>query len=192
MNRFHRWYCRTGHWRHAIQDQILPWALRGVDLGDHALEVGPGPGLTTDVLASRATKVTAIEIDPDLAGRLRDRFRDTNVAVEQGDATAMPFADATFTGAVSFTMLHHVPSTDLQDRLLGEVRRVLRPGGWFAGSDSLTSFVFRLAHLADTMVLVDPDTFAGRLEAAGFEEVEVEGAKSAFRFRARAADLSRR
>ena len=28
MNRFHRWCCRTGHWRHAVQDQILPWARR--------------------------------------------------------------------------------------------------------------------------------------------------------------------
>lgn len=184
MNGFHRWYCRTGHWRHAIQDQILPWALRGVDLGHDALEVGPGPGLTTDVLASQVQKLTAIEIDPDLAGRLRDRFADTNVTVEQGDATAMPFPDATFSSAVSFTMLHHVPSAALQDRLLREVHRVLRPGGTFAGSDSRASLVFRLAHLADTMVLVDPDTFGARLEAAGFDGVEVQAAKRAFRFRA--------
>lgn len=99
----------------------------------------------------------------------------------------MPFPDATFTGAVSFTMLHHVPTPRLQDQLLGEVRRVLRPGAWFAGSDSRTSLVFRLAHLADTMVVVDPDTFATRLRAAGFHEVEVEAGKSAFRFRARSA-----
>ena len=183
MNRFHRWYCRTGHWRHAIQDQILPWVLGDIDLGDHVLEVGPGPGLTTDMLATRVPKLTAVEIDPDLAARLRDRFAGTNVTVEQGDATAMPFPDATFTGAVSFTMLHHVQSPELQDRLLREVRRVLQPGSTFAGSDSRTSLVFRLAHLADTMVLVGPDTFAGRLEAAGFDGVEVEAGKGAFRFR---------
>ena len=183
MNRFHRWYCRTGHWRHAIQDQILPWVLRDVALGDIALEVGPGPGLTTDVLARRVPKLTALEIDAELAARLRERFAGTNVTVEQGDATAMPFPDGTFTGAVSFTMLHHVPSPELQDRLLREVRRVLRPGATFAGSDSRTSLVFRFAHLADTMVLVDPDTFARRLEAAGFRGVEVQAAKGAFRFR---------
>ena len=44
MNRFHRWYCRTGHRRQAIQDEIHPWVLGDVDLGDHRLEVGPGPG----------------------------------------------------------------------------------------------------------------------------------------------------
>lgn len=62
MNRFHRWYCRTGHWRHEIQDQILPWVLRDIDLGDDVLEVGPGPGLTTDVLAARVPRLTALEI----------------------------------------------------------------------------------------------------------------------------------
>ena len=191
MNRFHRWYCRTGHWRHAIQDQILPWVLRDVDLGDHVLEVGPGPGLTTDVLARRVPKLTAVEIDAQLAAALRDRFASSNVTVEQGDATAMSFPDGAFTGAVSFTMLHHVPTPELQDRLLREVRRVLRPGGTFAGSDSRTSLVFRLAHLADTMVLIDPDAFADRLEAAGFERVEVEAGKSAFRFRSTAPEKAR-
>ena len=187
MNRFHRWYCRTGRWRHAIQDQILPWVLRDVDLGDHVLEVGPGPGLTTDVLAKQVPKLTAVEIDADLAGALRGRFAGTNVTVEEGDATAMPFPDGTFTGAASFTTLHHVPTPDLQDRLLHEVGRVLRPGAVFAGSDSRPTLVFRVAHLADTMVLVDPDTFAGRLEAAGFEGVEVQSGKGAFRFRGRVA-----
>ena len=184
MNRFHRWYCRTGHWRHTIQDQIVPWVLRDIDLGDHVLEIGPGPGLTTDVVARKVGSLTAVEIDTDLATRLRDRLTGTNVTVETGDATDLPYPDSTFSGAVSFTMLHHVPSTELQDRLLREVRRVLRPGGVFAGSDSRTSTVFRLAHVADTMVLVDPDTIAERLGEAGFTDVDVQVAKDAFRFRA--------
>jgi len=184
VNRFHRWYCRTGHWRHAIQDQIVPWVLRDIDLGDNVVEIGPGPGLTTDVLARRVPTLTAVEIDADLAARLTARFAGTNVTIDNADATALPYADGTFTAAVCFTMLHHVPSLELQDRLLREVRRVVQPGGVFAGSDSRPSVVFRLAHLADTMVLVDPDHFASRLGAAGFEAPEVEVAKGAFRFRA--------
>src|SRR6185369_18041030 len=53
MNRFHRWYCRTDHWRSVVQQELLPWVLGETDLGAHALEVGPGPGLTTDVLRAR-------------------------------------------------------------------------------------------------------------------------------------------
>ncbi len=96
----------------------------------------------------------------------------------------MPFTDGRFSAAVSFTMLHHVPSPASQDRLIAEVLRVLRPGGVFAGSDSTSSLVFRLAHAFDTMVLVDPDRFGERLDAAGFTAIEVQTAKGAFRFRA--------
>jgi len=185
MNRFHRWYCRTERWRRTVRDDLMPWVLRNVDLGDDVLEVGPGPGLTTDVLRSRVARVTALEIDPGLATALRDRTTGTAVVVVEGDGTAMPFADASFSGAVSCTMLHHVPAPALQDQLLAEVRRVLRPGAWFVGSDSTPSLPFRLAHLFDTMVLVEPDGFGARLEAAGFEEVAIRTAPHTFRFRAR-------
>jgi len=183
MNALHGWYCRSGHWRRTVEERLLPWALAGADLGADVLEIGPGPGLTTDVLATRVRRLTALEIDAALATALRRR--QGAVRVVEGDATAMPFPDASFSGAVSFTMLHHVPTAAAQDRLLEEVRRVLRPGGTFAGSDSTTSLLFRLAHFRDTMQLVDPGGFAARLGRAGFRDAEVRVAKGAFRFRAR-------
>jgi SAM-dependent methyltransferase len=82
-------------------------------------------------------------------------------------------------------MLHHVPSAELQDRLLKEVLRVLRPGGVFAGTDSRKGRLFKLLHAFDTMTVVEPETFAGRLAAAGFEEARVDVNPYAFRFRAR-------
>jgi SAM-dependent methyltransferase len=185
MNRFHRWFCRTSFWKKTLANEIIPLALKGVDLGDDILEVGPGPGMATDILRERAQRLTSIEIDTRLADALKRRLQDTSVKVVEGNATAMPFADGSFSGAVSFTMLHHVPSPALQDRLLAEVRRVLKPGGVFAGSDSRWSLGFHLIHLWDTMVLVEPESFAARLEAAGFTDVSVKVAKRAFRFRAR-------
>lgn len=89
-----------------------------------------------------------------------------------------------FDGVVCFTMLHHIRSTELQNKLFVEVARVLRPGGVFAGTDSLESRVMRLIHLFDTLVLVDPETLPRRLTAAGFENVQVDVNPYAFRFRA--------
>jgi SAM-dependent methyltransferase len=185
MNRFHRWFCRTSFWKKALANEIIPWALKDVKLGDDVLEVGPGPGMTTDILRDRLPRLTSIEIDSRLADALRQRLKGTNVEVVEGDATAMPFANGSFSGAVSFTMLHHVPSPALQDRLLAEVYRVLKPGGVFAGSDSRWSVGFHLIHLLDTMVIVEPESFAARLKAAGFTDVSVKVANRAFRFCAR-------
>jgi SAM-dependent methyltransferase len=185
VNRFHCHYCRSRSWARRLETSLLPWVLRDTDLGDDVIEIGPGPGLTTDLLRARVPKLTAVEIDEASASSLRERLAGSNVEVVNADATDMPLPDGRFSAAVSFTMLHHVPSADLQDRLLAEVRRVLRPAGWFVGSDSTPSALFRVAHLFDTMVLVDPDTFGARLERAGFTDVKVRTADGAFRFRGR-------
>ena len=110
----------------------------------------------------------------------------TNVTVVEGDATRLTMGDNEFSGAVCFTMLHHVPSPELQDRLFSEVCRVLRPGGSYVGSDSTPSFFWRLVHIADTAVPIDPETLRPRLEAAGFTDISVSVRKeSGLSFRAR-------
>jgi ubiquinone/menaquinone biosynthesis C-methylase UbiE len=129
--------------------------------------------------------LTAIEIDPRLADSLRRRLQSDNLVVVEGDATRMPFPENSFSSAVCFTMLHHIPSAALQDQLLSEVYRALKPDAIFAGSDSMTSLWFRLLHIRDTMTVVDPNTFGAHLERAGFCEVHVEVGEGAFRFRAR-------
>lgn len=187
MNRLHRWYCRSNHWRRTLEGEVLPWALAGVALGDTVLEVGPGPGLTTDWLLSRCRNLTCIEMDLLLANALGRRTAHTNVHVHCGDATAMSFPDWSFSTVVCFTVLHHVPSTGLQDRLFSEVYRVLRPGGTFAGTDSMNSLLMQFFHFRDTLVPVDPMNLPARLESIGFSDVEVEIGTGRFRFRARRA-----
>ena len=184
MNWFHRQICRAGRWRRRVKGELLPWALQGVELGDDVLEIGPGPGATTDLLRGRTQRLTVLEVDAAATAALARRLDGSGVRVVHGDAAAMPFADGAFSGVVAFTMLHHVPSAALQDRLLAEARRVLRPNGVFAGFDGVGSFLFRLIHLGDTYTPVDPSTFGRRLESAGFAEVAVERGRARFRFHA--------
>jgi len=184
MNRLHQWLCRSERWRSTIA-QRLPWAIGETDLGPNVLEIGPGPGLTTELLRASVPRLTALEIDAKLAASLTSRLKGSNVQVIEADATEMPFGDAEFSGAVSFTMLHHVPSQELQNKLLAEVLRVLKPGGFFVGSDSLQNWFMRIIHIGDTLVPVDPNSFDARLESAGFEALEVQKNSQAFRFRAR-------
>jgi len=184
MNGFHRWLCRSAGWQKNLEHTLVPWAPEGVELGDDLLEIGPGPGLTTDILRKRVARLTAVEIDRRLADALKNRLADTNVQVIEGNATQLPLDDQMFSAAIALTMLHHVPSAALQDKLLENAYRALRPGGIFVGIDSTASLGFALIHIGDTMVPVDPDTFGDRLGKAGFTNIHVDKASGRFRFRA--------
>jgi SAM-dependent methyltransferase len=185
MNRVHGLICSSRWWARTVDRELLPWGLRDVELGDEVLEIGPGFGATTAVLARRDASLSVLELEPTYCERLHRKL-DGRVEITQGDATEMPFPDGRFSAVVSFTMLHHLPSSELQDRLFGEVARVLRPGGVFAGTDSVgTGRAFRLLHIGDTLVPVDPAKLPGRLLAAGLEEPRVQLGGSSFRFSAR-------
>jgi SAM-dependent methyltransferase len=191
MNETHLALCASAEWADAVQRWIIPWALESVDLGDDVLEVGPGPGLTTDVLRTRFASLTAVEIDADLAAQLAARLAGTNVTVVHADARATGLPADRFSGATCLTMLHHVPTADRQNALLAEVHRVLRPGGTLAGTDSLDSPDFRELHVDDVCLPVDPQTFATRLEQAGYVDVHVDTNEYGVRFRARKAGPTR-
>ncbi len=173
MNEAHE-HCGSDEWRALMRDVILPWAMREVDLGDDVLEVGPGYGATTDVLCRSAPRLTAVEIDGELAAMLTKRFAAVpTVEIVHGDATALDAPPGRFSGAACFTMLHHVPSVGLQDRLFAEVARVLRTGATLVASDSLPSDELAAHHDGDTYNPIDPGSLPSRLQAAGFAEVEV-------------------
>jgi len=95
MNLIHRWMCRSARWPKVLEQQVMPWVLKDVELGQEVLEVGPGPGLTTDLLRPRIARLTAIEIDAALAHSLAVRLRGSNVTVIHGDATVRgnPWSD---------------------------------------------------------------------------------------------------
>jgi ubiquinone/menaquinone biosynthesis C-methylase UbiE len=179
--------CGGDEWRAVIREHVLPRAMADLDFGDDVLEVGPGYGATTDVLAESVPRLTAVEIDEELVAYLTDRFAPLDhVRILHGDATRLEIGDDRFTGAACFTMLHHVPTAELQDQLLAEVHRVLQPGAPFIAGDSLASDELASHHEDDTYNPIDPATLPARFEAAGFHDVEVSTNPFAWSVRARA------
>src|ERR1700692_3800952 len=81
MNKHHLEMLSSPRWAEMLERDLLPWVTTVTDLGDEALEVGPGPGLTTDLLRTRTARLTAVEIDPVLAESLTQRLAGTNVVV---------------------------------------------------------------------------------------------------------------
>jgi SAM-dependent methyltransferase len=171
MNEGHAARCSSQEWAEFITTEVVPSVLGDTVPTGPLLEIGPGYGAATGMLSTIASDLTAVEIDAELAARLRERFPAVNVVDGSGDD--LPFADGSFAAVFCFTMLHHVHSEAAQDALFAEARRVLRPGGTFGGSDSIGTPRLWEFHHDDIYVPVDPGTLPDRLRAAGFTEVDV-------------------
>jgi ubiquinone/menaquinone biosynthesis C-methylase UbiE len=172
MNENHA-VCSTPEWAEFMESEVLEPVTAGLDLGDDMLELGPGPGAATRWLRHRVARIVGVEVDPEAAARLADELADTNVTIEVGDATRVPFADESFDSVGCFTMLHHLPTAQEQFRTLCEAFRVLRPGGVLVGADSLASQGLHEFHEGDTYNPIDPARLLVFLQAAGFGHVMV-------------------
>ncbi|HUC19170.1 MAG TPA: methyltransferase domain-containing protein [Acetobacteraceae bacterium] len=97
--------------------------------GERVLEVGVGTGLALPYYAAEK-RVTGIDLSADMLARARRRVAAqglaTVAALAEMDAEAMAFPDQSFDIAVAMFVASVVPHPR---RLLGEMRRVVRPGG---------------------------------------------------------------
>nr|WP_315397522.1 class I SAM-dependent methyltransferase [uncultured Duganella sp.] len=107
-------------------------ALRGLAAGlgqPVVLDLGCGAGHASFAVAPVARSVTAFDLLPEMlavvAGAAQERGL-RNVVTEQGDATRLPYADASFCMVVTRFSAHHWPDVPAA---LREMRRVLKPNG---------------------------------------------------------------
>jgi SAM-dependent methyltransferase len=173
VNENHQQLCPSAEWAAHIQGDVLPWLVGQVDLGQEMLEIGPGPGAATEWLRHRVKRLVVCEIDEEAARRLTERYADSNVEVRVGSGTDLPHDNDSFDSVGSFTMLHHVPTLDLQRSILAEAIRVLRPGGVLIGSDSLGSTGLHEFHADDTYNPIDPSVLLALFRALGFDRITV-------------------
>ena len=173
MNENHSKLMPSPEWFAHIQDEVIPQATAGVSLGEDLLELGPGWGAATEWLGPRVRRLVAVEFEQDSVTRLAEKYAGSNISVVSGDATALEYPDGSFDTVATFTMLHHIPTRALQDRVLAEAFRVLRPGGVFLGSDSLAGDGLHHFHEGDTYNPVEPAAFLTRLQPAGFAAISL-------------------
>lgn len=181
MNAFENWFCGSALWRRITERKILPWILSGYSLGENVLELGAGPGATTEELRRRANRVTSLEYDHKFAARLGERFQNTNVNVLQGDAAALPFPDESFSSVIAVLVLHHLKSQEQQERSFAEIYRVLHPGGVFLALEIGDGWLQRIGHIKSTFVPVVPASASAQLTSLGFSKIIVDKQGSAFR-----------
>jgi ubiquinone/menaquinone biosynthesis C-methylase UbiE len=156
---------------------------------DHLLDIGSGIGGPARFIAERfGCRVTGIDLTPEFCEVARHLTRlldlDNRVRFETGDATAMPFENGAFDGAYSMNVSMNIAD---KARFYGEIRRVLKPGGWLllseiaAGTGGALEYPTPWAATARASFLSTPsDTEAG-LRDAGFEIVQVRDTAEAAR-----------
>jgi ubiquinone/menaquinone biosynthesis C-methylase UbiE len=181
MNALENWFCATSFWRRITERDILPWLLGGYSFGDNVLELGAGPGATTDALRHCCAHVTSLEYDQKFATQLGARYERTNVSVLRGDAASLPFPDATFSCATAILVLHHLRSREQQEKAFAEIHRVLKPGGVFLVFEISDSWIHRIMHFKSTFVPIAPEAASARMKSLGFANILVEKQRGAFR-----------
>jgi SAM-dependent methyltransferase len=135
--------------------QLYHHVAAAVDLeGKDVLEVGCGRGGGASYIARylKPRSVAGLDIAPKAVEFCRRHYPTANLSFECGDAEALPFADASFDAVVNVESSHCYAS---MAKFLAEVRRTLRPGGWFL--------------FADRRDRGGMDTLRGQLRTAGFD-----------------------
>ncbi len=125
---------QADRWNELYRSQRRTW--RGVtDLGElpftagsRILEVGCGNGKTMAALIDAGFSVTGIDFSSEAVKACRELLGN-DADVQCASVTDMPFAEASFDGAVMFHVLENIDVPDIK-KSVSELRRVLRPGSY--------------------------------------------------------------
>jgi SAM-dependent methyltransferase len=113
----------------------------------HLLDVACGTGNLAIPAAKRGATVTGVDIAPNLLVQARERVAAEGLTItfDEGDAEALPYADASFDVVVTMFGAMFAPRPEL---VASELARVLKPGGLLAMANwnpaSFSGKMFRL------------------------------------------------
>jgi ArsR family transcriptional regulator len=135
-------------------------------------DLGCGTGQVSAALAPFVARVIAVDASAAMLQAARKRLGGVdNIELRRGELEALPIDDARLDAATLMLVLHHVPEPE---RALGEIARVLKPGGRAIVVDMLPhdreSYRQQMGHVW----LGFGDDHVRRLfQQAGFEDVRI-------------------
>jgi arsenite methyltransferase len=160
----------------------------GVGRGERILDVGCGPGFyVAELLEQVGSDGSVVGIDssqPMLAAAAHRSEGHDNLELHEADATSLPVETSSFDAALSVQVLEYVADVPAA---LAEIYRALRAGGrlvvWDVDWATVSLHTTDLArterilrswdrHLAHPAL---PQTLTAQLQAAGFDDVKLEG-----------------
>ena len=166
----------------------LPTQFAKIKTGDVVIDLGSGAG--NDAFIARAEvgesgRVIGIDFTPAMIEKARanaTKLGYTNVTFRQGDIDEMPVAANTADVIVSNCVLNLVPN---KDKVIGEIFRVLKPGGHFSISDIVLvgELPDALRHDAEMYAgcvsgAIQKDTYLGLIFKHGFQSVTIQKEKA--------------
>jgi 2-polyprenyl-6-hydroxyphenyl methylase/3-demethylubiquinone-9 3-methyltransferase len=180
------WWRGETRWLRVLANMV-PARLRHFETvvpdwtGRTVLDLGCAGGFMAEALARRGAVVTGIDpaADAVASARAHASAEGLSIRYDEGTGEALPYPDAAFDAVVCVDVLEHV--ADL-DAVLAEVRRVLKPGGWFlfdtintgwlawlvvvVGAERVLGLLPRGTH--EPAKFIDAGDLRARLSALGF------------------------
>lgn len=180
-------------WLTPLYDPVLRWLFRedalksqlvaqaAIRQGDRVLDLGCGTGTLTILLKKTQPQAIVVGLDGDpqilAIARRKAVAAGIEIAWDHGMAYNLPYPNSSFDVVLTSLMLHHLSRED-KIRALGEIYRVLRPGGRFYAADfgkPENSLMRALAKVSELLEETE-DGVEGRLpgmfRAAGLERVD--------------------
>lgn len=97
-------------------------------INDHerVLDVGCGNGRLYEIFRDKNIIYQGVDFSENLIQKARERYGNY---FQVADTLSLPFSDQCFDSIWSIAVLHHIPTIELRERALSEIKRVLKPNG---------------------------------------------------------------